>query len=96
MPFVGVCLECTEPIPKGSDAVHISGKGLHHPGCVPPPLVGVALTPADIAYLKELAGRIRHVPIKYGVDGDDSDRLLSIASGNSYEELYALVDAEGN
>ena len=99
LPFSGRCAACRQEVPQGSEALHVAGKGLHHPACVDPELGGTAtdplqplltveapvvptLTPADVAYLKELAHRLHGVPTQYGMGPADYDRLLAIAEGN--------------
>lgn len=34
----------------------------------------------DVAFLKDLAERLMHVPVMYGTDQDDSERLIDIAN----------------
>jgi hypothetical protein len=33
----------------------------------------------DVEYLRDLAERLRHIPVMYGTDDGDIDRLLEIA-----------------
>ncbi len=41
---------------------------------------GLAELKEDVAFLRDLAERILHVPVMYGVDQGDSDRLRMLAS----------------
>lgn len=46
------------------------------------------------AYLRDLAERLRHVPVMYGTDGYDIDRLAEIA--RAIEKAPVPRDNEGN
>jgi hypothetical protein len=46
------------------------------------------------AYLRDLAERLMHIPVMYGIDQGDSDRLAEIA--REIEKAPARHDDEGN